>query len=171
MVRESVGKASTPELIIVEAGYDHHPTFSFIESITQHDGGPDILLTSEIPDASLAKQAFQIGVKEFFPTPLDIREITVALDRYAAEKGKGGDTRKRQVKEVISFLGGRGGIGTTTAVVNLGISLQKMKEAPSVVLLELNRQAGDLELFLNTRLPHTLRELGSTISQLDNHSL
>lgn len=171
VVRERDGKAPAPELIIVEAGYDHHPTLSFIESITRHDDGPDFFLTSEVQDASLAKKAFQIGVKEFFPTPLDIKTITAALDRYAVEKGKKAKKRRKRVRDIISFLGGRGGIGTTTTVVNLGMSLQKMEEAPSVVILELNHQAGDIELFLNTRLPHTLRELGSPTSQIDETTL
>lgn len=171
MEGESAGSASVPELMIVEAGYDHHPTFSFIESITQQDGAPDIFLTSEVSDASLAEKAFQIGVKEFFPIPLDSKVITAVLDRYAIEKGKKDKKRRHRARNVISFLGGRGGIGTTTAVVNLGIALQQMKEAPSVVLLELNSQAGDIDLLLNTISSHTLRELGNPISQIDKITL
>jgi len=164
-------RASAAQLMIVEVEFDHHKTFSFIESITQHAEGPDIFLISEVPDARLAKQAIQIGVKEFFPTPLDSEKIRAALDRYAVEKGKQPKKRRCRVREVISFLGGRGGIGTTTAVVNLGASLQKAKEAPSVVLLELNQQAGDIELFLNTKIPQTLRDLGRTVSKMDKTTL
>ena len=171
LIGGSVQKASRAHLMIVEVGYDHHGTFSFIESISQHADGPDIFLISEVQDARLAEQAFQIGVKEFFPTPLDIQKIGAALDRYAAEKGKVPKKRRRRVRECISFLGGRGGIGTTTAIVNLGISLQQAKEAPSVVLLELNHQAGDFELFLSTRISHTLCDLGKTVAKMDKTTL
>ena len=167
LLPEKVGKASAPELMIVEAGYDHHPTFSLIESLTRRDDGPDVFLISEVDDVSLAKKAFQVGVKDFFPAPLDGKKISTALDRYAREKGKKTKKRRQRARGVISFLGGGGGVGTTTAVVNLGIGLQQMKEAPSVVVLELNQQAGDLELFVNTSLSHSLRELGTTIDKID----
>ena len=71
-------QSTKPELLILEAGYDHHPTLAFIESITQHDGGPDIFLTSEIEDITLAAKALKIGVKEFFPKPLQIKDIQSA---------------------------------------------------------------------------------------------
>ncbi len=171
VVRERDGKVPSPDLIIIEAGFDHHPTFSFIESMTQHAGGPDFFLTSEVQDVNLGKKAFQLGVKEFFPIPLDLKTIMVALDRYAVEKGKKAKKRRTRVRDIISFLGARGGIGTTTTVVNLGMSLQQMKDAPSVVILELNQQAGDIELFLDTKLPHTLRELGSTICPINETTL
>ncbi len=167
LLPERVEKESRPELLIVEAGYDHHPTFSLIQSLTRREDGPDVFLISEVDDVSLAKKAFQAGVKDFFPSPLDSKKISTALDRYAREKGKKAKKRRQRARGVISFFGGGGGVGTTTTVVNLGIGLQQMKEAPSVVLLELNQQAGDLELFIDTSLSHSLRELGTTISKID----
>jgi len=154
------GQSTIAELIILEAGFDHHPIFSFIKSIAQHDGAPDIFLTSEIEDRTLAVQALRVGVKEFFPRPLQIKEITEALDRCATRRGRVPKKRRKHARTVMSFFGGRGGIGTTTTAVNFGISLQKADQATSVVLFELNHQAGDLALFLNVTMPHTLRELG-----------
>ena len=167
LLPERAGNVSEPELLIVEAGYDHHPTFSLIESLTRREDGPDVFLISEVDDVSLVKKAFQVGVNDFFPAPLDSKKISTALDRYAREKGKKAKKRRQRARGVISFLGGGGGVGTTTAVVNLGIALQQMQEAPSVVVLELNQQAGDLELFINTSLTHSLRDLGNTISKID----
>ena len=69
LLPERVGKVSASELLIVEAGYDHHPTFSLIESLTRREDGPDIFLISEVDDVSLAKKAFQVGVKDFFLAP------------------------------------------------------------------------------------------------------
>ncbi len=167
LLPERVGNESVPDLIIIEAGYDHHPTFSLIESLTRREDGPNVFLISEVDDMSLVKKALQIGVNDFFSAPLDSKKITTALDRYAREKGKKAKKRRQRARGVISFLGGGGGVGTTTAVVNLGIALQQMQEAPSVVVLELNQQAGDLELFINTSLSRSLRDLGNTISKID----
>ncbi len=164
-------KSPEPDLVLVEAGFDHYPAFSYIESIVKNGAGPDIFLTSAISDASLPKKAFQMGVKEVFPASLNREGITAALSRYSREKGKKPKRRRRRVREVISLLGARGGLGTTTAAVNLGLSLQNMKDPPSVVLLELNRHAGDIELFLNTKLPNSLRELGNTISTINETTL
>ncbi len=81
-------QSSKIELIILEADYDHYPTLSFIESITRENDRPDIFLTSEVPDMSLAAQARHIGVDEFFPRPLQTEEISKALDRCAARRGR-----------------------------------------------------------------------------------
>ncbi len=165
------GQSTVAELIILEAGYDHHPTLSFIKSITQHGSGPDVFLTSEIEDMTLAAQAIQVGVQDFFPRPLQIKEITAALDRCATRRGRVPKKRRKKPRMVMSFFGGRGGIGTTTTAVNFGVSLQKSDKAPSVVLLELNHHAGDLALFLNVTMPHTLCELGGNVLRLDKASL
>ena len=165
------GQTTLAELIILEAGYDHHPILAFIESITQHAGGPDIFLTSEIEDMTLPAQALQVGVKDFFPQPLQIKEITAALDRCATRRGRVPKKRRKRARMVMSFFAGRGGIGTTTTAVNFGVSLRKADKAPSVVLLELNHHAGDLALFLNVAMPHTLCELGDSVSRLDKASL
>jgi len=164
-------QATQAELIILEAGYDHHPILSFIESITRRAGGPDIFLTSEIDDRNLAAQALQIGIKDYFHRPLQIKDITAALDQCATRRGRVAKTRRKQGRMVLSFFGGRGGIGTTTTAVNFGVSLRKTDKAPSVVLLELNHHAGDLAIFLNLTMPHTLQELGDCISPLDQDSL
>ena len=168
---EKYDQSSTAQLIILEVGFDHYSTFDFIEAVTQNDTGPDIFLTAEVPDMKMMAQALRIGVKEFFLKPLQIQEITEALDRCAARRGNSQDDRKEKMGEVISFFGGRGGIGTTTIAVNFGTSLRKAEKAPSVVLVELNQHAGDLGLFLNLTIPHTLRDLRNTSSQLDQVSL
>jgi len=165
------GASSTAQLIIIEAGYDHHPTFEFIESLSQQDDRPDIFLTTLAPGKNMVTQALQLGVKEIFPMPLQRQEILAALDRYAASRGKTQKKRRRKVREVISFFGGRGGIGTTTTAVNFGISLCQAHGAPSVVLVEWNDHVGDLALFLDITIPHTLRELRNTGSQLDPSTL
>lgn len=165
------GQSPKAELIILEAGYDHHPTLSFIESVKQHDVGPDIFLTSEIEDGTLAAKALKIGVKVFFPKPLQIKDITTALDRCATRRGRVPKKRRKRARMVMSFFGGRGGIGTTTTAVNFGMSLRKADKAPSVVLFELNHHAGDLALFLNVTMPHTLYEHEDSLPRLDQASL
>ena len=126
---------------------------------------------SEVQDTTLAAKAEQMGIEEFFSRPLQIKEISEALDRCASRRGRVPKKRRQQVRMMMSFLGARGGIGTTTTAVNFGVSLRKAQKAPSVVLLELNPHAGDLALFLNMAMPHTLRELGDKVVPLGQDSL
>lgn len=168
---KTLNQPAPAELIILEAGYDHYPIVSFIESIKQQNNPPDIFLLSEFQDMALAAQAQQIGVEEYFPRPLQIKEISEALDQCATRKGRVPKTRRSKLRSVVSFFGARGGIGTTTTAVNFGVSLRKANMTPSVVLLELNPHAGDLALFLNVPMTHTLRELGDRVSHLDEGSL
>ena len=120
---------------------------------------------------AMVAKAQQIGIEEFFPRPLEIEKISEALDQCAARRGRVPKTRRSKLRSVVSFFGARGGIGTTTATVNFGVSLRKEDKAASVVLVELNPHPGDFALFLNVAMPHTLRELGDKISPLDQNSL
>ncbi len=159
---EKYEQASRSALMVLEAAYDHHQTFSYIESVTKNGDSPEIFLITELQDSAMMEQASEIGVKECFARPLQPEEISAALDRCAARRGKSSQTNRKRTRGVVSFFGGRGGIGTTTIAVNFAISLCKSENTPSVVLLELNHHAGDVGLFLDLTIPRSLRELGQS---------
>ena len=81
-------QSNKPELIILEAGYDHYPVLSFIESITQHEDAPDIFLTSEVQDEALARSSHDIGVAEFSPSLYRSRKFPKRLTDVQLVEGE-----------------------------------------------------------------------------------
>ena len=68
---------------------------------------------------------------------------------------------------VIALFGAKGGVGTSTVAVNLGLCAQQSRAKESVVLVDLNLQAGDLHLLLGLEPAHRWREMMREASRLD----
>ncbi|MGD9105743.1 MAG: AAA family ATPase [Desulfobacterales bacterium] len=80
------------------------------------------------------------------------------------------EVNKESFKEgkVITVIGGKGAVGTTTIAVNLAVSLAEKKEVQSVALIDMNLLFGDLPLFLDSKPEYNWSDITKTISRLDD---
>lgn len=67
---------------------------------------------------------------------------------------------------VVSFLGTKGGTGTTTLAVNCAAELRRVSSAPTVIV-DLKPGSGDVALFLGVRSKFTLPDLLDRLDRLD----
>ena len=84
-------------------------------------------------------------------------EISEAVNKESFKEGK-----------IITVIGSKGGVGTTTIAVNLAVSLAEKKEVQSVALVDMNRLFGDLPLFLDSKPEYNWSDITKTISRLDD---
>lgn len=154
-------------LVILELDEDPAESFSFIETIAQAVDGREVFLTSPRTDSNVLLEALRAGAKEFFPQPLQRGDIKVALQKCAKRYELTSQDQPKKVGHIISVMGGKGGVGTTSVAVNLALSLQATSSRRSVVLVEVNQLGGDLAIFLDLQATHSLRDLGSDLSRLD----
>jgi len=68
--------------------------------------------------------------------------------------------------KILTVLGSKGGVGSTTVAVNLAVSLAQLDEAGSVALVDLNL-FGNIPLFLDVESTHTIAQISQNISQSD----
>jgi pilus assembly protein CpaE len=68
---------------------------------------------------------------------------------------------------VVSVIGARGGVGTSTVATNLAISVRQARQRESVALVDLDIHGGDLGLFLDLRGAQGLKHLSEDVSRLD----
>lgn len=106
----------------------------------QHAGVPVLLLLSSL-EPSLILAAMRAGVKECLQYPVTEEELDAALARIAAARDAGDSG------EVFAFLGAKGGVGTTTAAVNVATELARL-HAGSVLLVDLHLAYGDAAVYL-----------------------
>jgi len=158
---------AVPRLVILELDEDPAKTFSFVESVIQEVDGREIFLTSPRTDSSLLLEALRAGAKEFFPQPLQRDDIEVALKKCVARSHHTPQEPQKKIGHLISVLGGKGGVGTTSVAVNLALTLQKVAPRRSVVLVEVNQHGGDLAIFLDLQASNSLRDIASDLSRLD----
>jgi pilus assembly protein CpaE len=70
--------------------------------------------------------------------------------------------------KIITVIGGKGAVGTTTIAVNLAVSLAEKKEVQSVALIDMNLLIGDLPLFFENKPKYNWSDLTKNISRLDD---
>jgi pilus assembly protein CpaE len=128
----------------------------------------ELFLMAEHPEADLLMKLMRVGVKEFLPLPLDRDEFKAAVERFKKRAAEGGGTKAPKNGRVISVLGSKGGVGTTTVAVNLAVSLAKSPTKPSVTLFDMNTLFGEIPLFLDLTPKFHWGEITKGIDRLDD---
>ena len=136
----------------------------WIERIAVNPRNPAIFLYfKEISTKNLWK-AIRLGAKECFTYPIQAEDFHQALKRIMARtevrKGPASPT------QIISFLGCKGGIGTSFLVANLA-SLLAQERRGKVLVVDLDLGFGQLNYFFDVHPEHTLIELIENLERLD----
>jgi pilus assembly protein CpaE len=142
-------------------------TFSSIRSTVAAGSQTEIFLTAGRTDPKMMLEAFRLGVKEFIPQPVNTQELEAALDRFEERWRSRVPTTERKAGKVISIIGAKGGVGTSTAATNLAVGTKDVCPTTSVSLVDLNLQNSDLTLFLDLPASRGLRDLSEDLSRLD----
>jgi pilus assembly protein CpaE len=153
-------QASVPASYVMLDVRDQQRITSSLESFCrQHPTVPVLLLMSSL-DPALMLEAMRAGVKECLQYPFTVEELDAALARLAAlrETGPGGD--------VFAFLGAKGGVGTTTAAVNVATDLSLM-HAGAVLLVDLHLAYGDAGIYLGAEPRYSIADALENTHRLD----
>ncbi len=140
----------------------------WIEKIAANPRSPAIFLYfKEISTNNLWK-AIRLGAKECFTFPIQEEDFQQAVKRLMARtevrKGTGKPT------QIISFLGCKGGIGTSFLVANLATLLAQERRG-KVLVVDLDLGFGQLNYFFDVHPEHTLTEVIGNLERLDNNYL
>jgi len=140
----------------------------WIERIVVDPKSPAVFLYfREISTSNLWK-AIRLGAKECFTFPIQPEDFQQALQRIMAR------TEISQISpkptQVISFLGCKGGVGTSFLVANLA-SLLAQEHHGKVLVVDLDLGFGQLNYFFDVHPDHTLTEVIENIDKLDSNYL
>jgi pilus assembly protein CpaE len=162
------GDTRRPDLVIYELGDDTERDFQVLQSLMNSDALGEVFLTSNRTDPQLLLKAMRMGVKEFLLQPLNEQEVRQALTGIKARSGPSGRTEPGKVGRIISVMGSKGGVGTTTVAVNLAVSLAERKAEQSIALVDLNAVVGEIPLFLAVKPSYHWGEIMQNIGRLDS---
>jgi pilus assembly protein CpaE len=140
----------------------------WIESMATNPRNPAIFLYfREISTNNLWK-AIRLGAKECFTFPIQEADFQQAVKRIGARA----EIRQIPAKptQVISFLGSKGGVGTTLMVANLA-SLLAQESRGTVLLVDLDLGYGQLNYLFDVHPEHTMAEVIENLERLDNSYL
>jgi pilus assembly protein CpaE len=142
-------------------------TFGHIRELLSASPDLEVFLTASRTDPQILLEAFRLGVKEFLPQPLTRQEVEPGLVRFEERFNGRVSGAARRSGRVVSVIGARGGVGTSTVATNLAASVQQARQREPVALVDLDLHGGDLGLFLDLHAPQGLKHLSKDISRLD----
>jgi pilus assembly protein CpaE len=152
------------DVVFLEYQENNPELDQWIERIAANPRSPAIFLYfKEISTQNLWK-AIRLGAKECFTYPIQAEDFQQALKRILARtEVRTGPARPTQI---ISFLGCKGGIGTSFLVANLA-RLLAQEHRGKVLVVDLDLGFGQLNYFFDAHPEHTLTELIENLEKLD----
>jgi len=155
-----------PDVILLDLGRDPDPYFAFGAHLRRIQPATWLIACSAgTPNQQLLLEAMRSGVQDFAPKPLapeGLREILLRLqlDNQPLER--------RITDRLVVVMGSKGGVGTTTVAVNLGVQLSKFAQKRTV-LLDMARPLGNAHLLLNLNPRFGIRDAVENLDRLDTH--
>ena len=139
---------------------------------------PDLGLVLVVSDSSpeVLRSGMQAGARDVITEPIGLEQLetsalaaaawTQALRRRAARDAHG---ELVGLGRVVTIVGAKGGVGTTTIAVHLALAARELGEA-SVCLVEYDLQAGDLRAFLDLPYRRSVVDLAAVADELTSRA-
>ena len=156
---------TAPDVGVVALDTDPERAIDLIQRLSTDAPDTAILAASENTDGHQILRTIRAGAREFLTMPVSQDDLSSALGRVSQQKFGASDGGGRSC-EVIAVAGATGGVGTTSAAVNLGCVLAENPQN-SVALLDLDLALGDADVFLDAIPDYTLADVVQNISRLD----
>jgi pilus assembly protein CpaE len=157
-----------PDLVLLDLPADADPFFEFSAHLRKQRPALHIFACSQAPpEPSLLLQAMRSGVQEFLTQPVTVEALKSAMSLLV---GDGAGQPARQAEKAFVVAGSKGGMGTSTVTVNLGVQIENVTKK-RVALLDFARPFGHLSLLLDLKPRFTIRDAIENIDRLDAHFL
>jgi pilus assembly protein CpaE len=156
-----------PDVVLLDLPRSPETYFAFAANLHQlRPTAYIIACSSATPEPALLMEAMRSGVQNFLSKPLVAEQLRDAVLRFTAEKSPDGTSSEK----AITVGGSKGGVGTSTAAVNLGVQLAQITKQ-RVLLLDFGRPLGHISLLLDLQPKFTLRDAAENPERLDAHFL
>jgi pilus assembly protein CpaE len=150
--------------LIVDIAGDPDGAIKAVEKVKQ--AAPDlfVIVSSFHADGETVIQCMRAGANEFLTQPLKRTEFRDAMGRLerAPRHGVAGESK---LGKIYTFIGTRGGVGTTTMAVNFASVLAQRKL--STVAIDLDWIGNDVAMQLGAAPQYTLMEVAENLERLD----
>ncbi len=158
-----------PEIVFLDLVRSPAPFFAFAANIRRAFPSIKVIACSSAvpPDPSLLLEAMRAGVQDFLAKPVQGEPLKKILLEIAADRH---ETEFISQDKLVVLMGAKGGVGTTTVAVNLGVQLATFAQKRTV-LLDFARPLGNAHLLLDMQPKFTVRDAVDSLARLDSHFL
>ena len=150
--------------LIVDLSGDPEGAIKAIEKVKQAAPYLFVVASNFHADADTAIACMRAGANEFLLQPIkrtEFRDAMGRLDRAPRQMAAG----ESKLGRIYTFVGTRGGVGTTTLAVNFVAVLAQRKLAS--VILDLDWTGNDVAMQLGASPQYTLAEVAENLERMD----
>jgi pilus assembly protein CpaE len=150
--------------LVMDLASDAEGGLKALERVKQ--AAPDlyVIASNYSADSETVIGSLRAGANDFLVQPLKRVEFRDAMMRLERAPRRASSTVSKLGK-VYTFIGSKGGVGTTTMAVNYASVLAQRKQR--VVLLDLDWTANDCGMQIGATPQYTLQEVGENLSRMD----
>ncbi len=150
--------------LILDMSYDADAALESLRKVKQAVPELYCVASNFQADGDTVLGAVRAGASDFLTQPMKRLEFRDAMHRLEATPRKVTTTASRLGK-IYTFIGAKGGAGTTTLAVNYASVLAQRKQ--QTVLLDFDWVANDVAMQLGAQPQYTLMEVGENVSRMD----
>jgi pilus assembly protein CpaE len=156
-----------PDIVFLDLARDSEPFFTLGAHLRRLKADIRLIACSSMipPNHQLLLDAMRSGVQDFISKPVKPEALEELLNRLSQEIQPGD---RRSVEKLIVLMGSKGGVGTTTVAVNLGVQLATHAQKRTV-LLDFARPLGNVHLLLDLHPRFGVRDAVESLDRLDTH--
>lgn len=158
-----------PQIVFLDLARNPAPFFAFAANLRRSLPSIKVVACSAAapPEPSLLLEAMRSGVQEFLAKPVQSDAVKKILLELATDRHERDFVSQ---DKLVVLMGAKGGVGTTTVAVNLGVQLATFGQKRTV-LLDFARPLGNAHLLLDLQPKFTVRDAVESIARLDSHFL
>ena len=153
-----------PLITIIDLSENPDIASSLVVKITNDVPQTYLACTADNSCQELIVQAMRLGAKDYLKSPVNADELEQLIIRSRHAHTHDIDPSKQG--EIITVFSNKGGAGTTSLAINLGVGLAKFTNS-KVVVVDLVAQHGDVCIFLDVIPTYTITDLIENFTRLD----
>jgi len=151
-----------PSAAVVVIGANPENSLAFISRIAGECSSTAIISAAANPSPDLILRSMRAGARDFLRLPIIAEEFSTVLDR-TAQFCAGQVALPRKKGRMIAVFSSKGGCGTSFLATNIAAAT-----GGPTALVDLNLQAGDLQLFLGLEPRYSIADLVEGRARLDD---
>ena len=157
--------AATPNLIVVESKLPRDRLEADLDRLAEVcDAGTKVVVIGHTNDVKLYRGLIQRGVSEYLVAPIDKMGIIRAISDLYVERSA------KPLGRTIAFVGGKGGVGSSTVAHNVGWAIARSFET-DVVIADFDLAFGTAGLDFNQDPTQGIAEAVNAPDRLDDNFL
>jgi len=151
-----------PDLILMDVMMPDMDGFDATRRIRRLPEGRHIpiIFLSALGQVDAKVKGLRVGGDDYVTKPVNIVELVARIEAHLRPESP-------ITGQLFTVFGSKGGVGTTTVVVNLALALRRHNPASSILLIDWQRPLGDVGLFLGLLDTRTVESLLPYVHDLD----